>query len=120
MTSRPLFIMVAESMEILAPMLQFGCASACAGVARAICSRDQFRNGPPEAVRIRRAICWALDGEKTWKIAECSESTGITAPPASFAVLSRIGPAQIKLSLLASATTAPARAAASVGARPAK
>src|ERR1700750_2814966 len=111
--------MVAESTEILAPMLQFGCASAWAGVARAICSRLQARNGPPEAVRIRRATCWALAGENTWKIAECSESTGITTPPASLAVLSRVGPAQIRLSLLASATTAPERAAARVGASPA-
>src|SRR4051812_37035000 len=100
--------MVAESMEILGPMLQFGWARACAGVARAIWSRDQLRNGPPEAVRMSRAICWAFEGEKTWKIAECSESTGMTAPPASLAVRSRVGPAQIRLSLLARATTAPA------------
>jgi len=35
MTSRPLFISVAESMEILAPMLQLGCFSAWAGVTAA-------------------------------------------------------------------------------------
>ena len=31
-TSRPLFIMVAESTEILRPITQFGCAQACSGV----------------------------------------------------------------------------------------
>ena len=51
MTSKPLFIMVAESMVILAPISQLGCLSACALVAVAICSRGQVRNGPPEAVR---------------------------------------------------------------------
>ena len=33
MTSRPLFIIEAESMVIFCPMLQFGCFSACASVA---------------------------------------------------------------------------------------
>ena len=46
----------AESTEILAPMLQFGWATACsARGARASASRVQPRNGPPEAVRISRA-----------------------------------------------------------------
>ena len=52
--------MVAESTEILAPMLQFGWATACSGVARAICSCVAPRNGPPEAVRIRRETCCAV------------------------------------------------------------
>ena len=51
-TSRPLFIMVAESMEILAPIVQTGCLSAFSGVAARISSMLAVRNGPPEAVRM--------------------------------------------------------------------
>ena len=53
-SSRPLFIRVAESTEILRPMFQRGCAQACAGVALATASAVQLRNGPPEAVSSRR------------------------------------------------------------------
>ena len=52
-------------------------------------------------------------------MAECSESTGMITPPAARAASSNAGPAQTRLSLLASATTAPVRTAASVGGRPA-
>jgi hypothetical protein len=45
-----LFIIVAQSTEFLAPIDQFGCATACSGVTLAICSRVSVRNGPPEAV----------------------------------------------------------------------
>ena len=37
MTSRPLFIRVAESMVIFAPMLQLGCFNASAGVTDSNC-----------------------------------------------------------------------------------
>ena len=37
MTSRPLFIRVAESMVIFAPMLQLGCFNASAGVTDSSC-----------------------------------------------------------------------------------
>lgn len=100
-------------------MLHFGCATACSTLTPRISSRLQPRNGPPEAVRISRDTRSRQAGCSTWKIAECSESTGITPPPASLAVASSAGPAQIRLSLLASAITEPVRAAASVGARPA-
>ena len=53
MTSRALFIMVAESMVILGPMLQLGCFRAWAAVAWRRRSRSQVRNGPPEAVSQR-------------------------------------------------------------------
>ena len=49
-SSSPLFIMVAESIEILAPMDQIGCFTARSGVTRAISSSGMVRNGPPEAV----------------------------------------------------------------------
>ena len=49
-SSSPLFIMVAESMVILAPIDQFGCASACSRVMPRISSNFFPKNGPPEAV----------------------------------------------------------------------
>jgi hypothetical protein len=47
MTSRALFIMVAESMVILAPMAQLGCLRAWAGVAAASFSGARCETGPP-------------------------------------------------------------------------
>ena len=54
-TSRPLFISVAESMVILRPICQVGCCSASSAVTRCR-ARDarRPRNGPPDAVRISR------------------------------------------------------------------
>ena len=52
MTSRALFIMVAESTEILRPMTQFGCAQACSGVTSRRLAGAWVRNGPPDAVRM--------------------------------------------------------------------
>ena len=54
MTSRPLFIIEAESMVIFWPMLQFGCFSACASVACSMSPAAQVRNGPPDAVMMTR------------------------------------------------------------------
>ena len=51
-SSSPLFIRLAESMLIFDPIDQTGWAAACAGVAAAIRSRVQVRNGPPEAVSV--------------------------------------------------------------------
>ncbi len=56
MTSSPLFMRLAESMVIFAPIDQFGCFSASAGRARAISARLQVRNGPPDAVSTIRRI----------------------------------------------------------------
>jgi len=49
-TSSPLFIIVAESTEILRPIFQLGWAHASRGVAAASRSSGQSRNGPPDAV----------------------------------------------------------------------
>ena len=49
-SSRPLFIRVAESIVILAPIFQFGCLSASAFVLVRSCSVVMPKNGPPEAV----------------------------------------------------------------------
>ncbi len=51
-TSRPLFIMVAESMLILAPIDHTGWRKAASGEATSISSSVAVRNGPPEAVRM--------------------------------------------------------------------
>ena len=63
MTSRPLFIIEAESMVIFWPMLQFGCFSACASVACSMSAAAQVRNGPPEAVMITRTSSSRLPEE---------------------------------------------------------
>src|SRR5580698_2148256 len=101
--------MVAEATEILAPMLQLGWATAWAGVAADIDCRSQVRNGPPEAVRISRDTAIFQFSCSDWKMAECSESTGTTVPPAFFDISSRAGPAQTRLSLFARAMRAPRR-----------
>ena len=51
-TSRPLFMSVAESIVIFAPIVQVGCRSASAGVTARSSSAARPRNGPPDAVRI--------------------------------------------------------------------
>ena len=50
MISKPLFIMVAESMVMRWPMTQVGCLRACAGVMWSKSASGVLRNGPPEAV----------------------------------------------------------------------
>ena len=50
MTSRPLFIIVAESTDIFRPITHFGCAQAWSGVMSCSVDGSRVRNGPPEAV----------------------------------------------------------------------
>ena len=100
-------------------MLQLGWATACSGVTPDIACRVKVRNGPPEAVRIMRDSRWAQGCCSTWNTAECSKSTGITAPPAASATRRSDGPKVTRLSLLARPTIAPVRAAAMAGLRPA-
>jgi len=50
MTSSALFIIVAESTEILRPITQLGWAQASSGVTSASVAGSRWRNGPPEAV----------------------------------------------------------------------
>ena len=49
-TSRPLFISVAESIVILPPIAQVGCWSASSTLTSSSSARERPRNGPPEAV----------------------------------------------------------------------
>ena len=77
MISRALFIIVAESMLTLGPIDQVGWARASSTLAWAICSAELSLNGPPEAVINTFSISLRLPLRAAWKIAECSESTGI-------------------------------------------
>ena len=75
MISKPLFIILAESMVILAPMSQLGCLSAMAGVTVDSCSLLKVRKGPPLAVRIIFST-GLVSPMRLWKMALCSLSTG--------------------------------------------
>ena len=117
MSSRPLFISVAESTEILRPITQFGCAQACSGVHAASFSVGQSRNGPPDAVSSTRLTPFGgsparVSDGRHWKIALCSLSTGSSVAPASRAALISSGPAITSDSLLAISRRLPALAAA--------
>ena len=64
-TSRPLFISVAESIVILPPIAHVGCLSACSTVTSSSSARVRPRNGPPEAVMTSRSTApGALAGEQ--------------------------------------------------------
>ena len=79
MTSKPLFIMVAESIVILAPMSQVGWRSASALVTCSSCSMVKLRKGPPEAVSSIFSMGFWSSPTRLWKMAECSLSTGSMA-----------------------------------------
>ena len=64
MTSKPLFIRVAESIVIRFPIFQVGCFSACAGVKVANWSAGVLRNGPPDAVSNKPRDLASLTGAK--------------------------------------------------------
>ena len=118
MNSRPLFIIVAESTLIFAPMLQFGCAMACAGVTSFVSSRVLPRKGPPEPVS---RIFFSSPGRRPvrhWKMALCSESTGTISAPHSCALRMTISPAQTSVSLFARQMRLPFSMASSVGFKP--
>ena len=123
-SSRPLFMSVAESTEIFRPITHFGCAQACSGVTAASASCGVSRKGPPEAVNSTRRTPGALTpaaqpGGKHWNIALCSLSTGKSAAPEARTAARSSGPAMTRDSLLASSTRLPACAAASVERKPA-
>ena len=107
-TSRPLFIMVAESMVILGPMFQVGWASASSRVIREKVSRGRFLKGPPEAVRRSLFTSSLPRPSRHWCRAQCSESMGRRRAPLSRARASMSSPAMTRVSLLARATSLPA------------
>ncbi len=81
MTSRPLFIMVAESIEIFGPIFHVGCASASSTVIAPNVWRSRWRSGPPEPVSTMRRTSSRVPHRSAWWMALCSESIGrISAP----------------------------------------
>ena len=116
MSSRPLLTSVALLTVMTGPMVQVGWASACSGVTSASSALLRWRKGPPLAVTISRATSPARPPRRHCAIAECSESTGTIWPGAAMPATS--GPPMISDSLLASASTRPARSAARVAASP--
>ena len=82
-TSRPLFIRVAESIVMRAPIAHVGWRSASATEMSASSARERPRNGPPEAVTISDSTASGDSPRSSWCSAECSESTGSSAAPAA-------------------------------------
>ena len=120
MTSRPLFISVAESIVILPPIAQVGCCSACSTVTSSSSARVRPRNGPPDAVTTSRSTVPVRSPAISWCRAECSESTGISCAPVASASAVTSSPPTTSDSLLASATSMPSVSATIVGPRPAE
>ena len=121
-TSSALFIIVAESTEILRPIEKLGCAQAWSGVICDSVDGSRWRNGPPEAVSrmlSTRSDQVAGSSGRHWKMAECSLSMGSNVAPPSRTVCMNNPPPTTRASLLASSNRLPARAAARQGARPA-
>src|SRR6266496_3011113 len=118
-TSRPLFMRVAESMVILSPIDQFGCLSARAGVTSASSRAPTVRSGPPDAVSRSLRTCARSCPASDWKMALCSLSTGRMVTPRAAARAMSSSPANTIDSLLARPTAFPASIAAAVERRPA-
>src|SRR5579885_625682 len=117
-TSRPLFIRVAESIVILLPIRQVGWLSACSTVIDSNSSLGSSRKGPPDAVKIIRLSPARARPSRHWKIALCSLSTGSSRTPRSRTARVTSSPAITSTSLLAKAISLPAWIAARVGRRP--
>src|SRR4051795_3153972 len=119
-SSRPLFMSVAESIVILPPIVHVGCASASSIVTFWSSSRERPRNGPPDAVSVSLSI---VPGRRSlrisWKSAECSESTGMIDAPVASASAMTSSPPTTSDSLFASARSMPSPSDATVGPRPA-
>mmetsp|Transcript_690 Transcript_690/g.1482 ORF Transcript_690/g.1482 Transcript_690/m.1482 type:complete len:309 (+) Transcript_690:752-1678(+) len=110
MISSPLFIIVALSRVIFAPMSQFGWVVALACTARGSSwhilnssSFDRSRKAPPEAVRITRRKPPSGTPWRHWKIALCSLSAGRRLIPCSLTSGLITGPPLMSVSLFARA-----------------
>src|ERR1700730_9436512 len=114
MTSRPLFINVAESTVTFGPIDHRGWLSACSTVTWSRSRSGCDQNGPPLAVMIRRRTLSRRSPHRHCQIALCSESMG--RMPRSPAAFMTSAPAITSTSLVASATSFPAFKAAIVGA----
>ncbi len=118
MISKPLFIKVALSTVILAPICQFGWRKASATVTVFSSSLVFSNNEPPLAVRISFSISDEFLPISICAMAECSLSIGIIRALFSSANFIMISPAITKVSLLASKTFRPFFKAWAVGKHP--
>mmetsp|Transcript_20380 Transcript_20380/g.60288 ORF Transcript_20380/g.60288 Transcript_20380/m.60288 type:complete len:205 (+) Transcript_20380:749-1363(+) len=126
MTSSPLFIIVAESTVILAPMSQFGCVvalalttSGCSALSLRSSAAEKSRKAPPDAVRMTRRSAPGGTPCKHWKMAECSESAGVIFAPCFLSRGRMAGPPAMSVSLFARAMVRPSLIASTVGSSPA-
>ena len=121
---------VAESMVILGPIDQLGCASACSEVTAARSAALRPRKGPPDPVSsssssaaspppLPATPALAPPPAMHWNSALCSLSTGRIGEPLRRAASRTNGPPATMLSLLASASVAPASSVAMVARSPA-
>ena len=115
MTSNALLTRVAESIVIFGPIRQVGCARASSGVTDASSLAARPRNGPPLAVRTRRATSSIRSPTRHCQMAECSLSIGRRwsrrSPPSRSSSTSTRWPPVTSVSLLARATRRQARRA---------
>ena len=118
-TSKPLFIMVAESTEIFGPIFQTGCAKASLGVTFSKKVLSFPLKGPPDAVIRRRAILSLPPAARHWKMALCSLSTGMISAPVFLASLKTSSPPETSTSLVAMARRFPAFTALKAASSPA-
>ena len=105
-------------MVIFAPIFQLGWRRASALVTDFSSSLVLPKKGPPEQVRMIFFTSRRLLPMRHWKMAECSESTGMISTPSCFASRITSSPAQTRVSLLARPMRLWALMAASVGFRP--
>ena len=117
-TSNPLFIIVAESIVIFAPIFQVGCRKASAAVASRKSSFGVSLNAPPEAVRISFSTLFSFSPTRHWNIALCSESMGTMSTRFLRARSVTSSPATTSVSLFARAIFLPASIALTVGNSP--
>ena len=116
MTSRPLFISVAESIVIFGPIVHTGWVRASFTLAFASSLRVQPRNGPPEPVMITRLRSSRRSPRRACASAACSESTGSSRSGSPLIRSMTSSPPTTRDSLFASASVLPLCSAARVGA----
>ena len=112
MTSKPLFIMVAESMVMRWPMTQVGCLRACCGgdaveVGDRCVAEGATGGGEPDLLDFA-----VVPPRMHWWTALCSESMGRRATLCLFAAAMMSSPAATRHSLLARPMVLPAQTAA--------
>ena len=117
-TSRPLFIRVAELIVTSGPMSQVGCASACSTVTSASCSARPAAERPAAGGQHQPAHLVAHGRRAGTGRAPSARSRPARSGPGRASAFTS-GPPMISDSLLASASTRPASRAARVGPRPA-